>query len=186
MPTRRFFIRASVLAISTVALLRGVTSLGVPSDADPTAAIAHRFAELYLQRRFSEASALFHCPPEYTAEQEAADRKAVARSLEILWRLNGPVHSIRPAGPSVTIGAVTACGTAAYWKSHPTAVRRVLETSQRVDEQGYLEFEFADVLGRPLLAYFSHSLAVSHPEARSRPRAFLDIKLADYGDPNRN
>jgi hypothetical protein len=157
----------------------GAGSEDATSNADPAMAIAEEFAKLYSERDFERAAVIFHCPPEYTREEEALDRAAVARSLEVLWELNGPVHRFDSfAGLAATLGAMTACGTPTYWKTNPTVVKRLLETSQREDERGFLEFQFASVDGRLVLSYFSHSLPLSHPEAMSRAQSFLTIKLA--------
>jgi hypothetical protein len=171
--------RLAQTAAGLLAVACGTGSEHATSYTDSARTIAEDFAELYSERGFERAAAIFHCPPEYTREEEVLDRAAVGGSLEILWELNGPVHTFGSfAGPSATLGAMTGCGTPAYWKTHPTVVKRVLETSQRESERGFLEFQFASIDGRLVLSNFSHSLPASHPEAMSRAQAFLTIKLA--------
>lgn len=143
--------------------------------ADPT--VPPEFLELYTAGKFDEAAQLLHCPEHYTSDELQQDRTAIARSLRVFFDAFGPIRATKPWDSGVYVASATGCGTVPYWKLHPDAYTRTLETTNGSGEKGYVVFSFAEVDGRMVLSKFQQGLPAS-PSAVVRVKDVLKRLMA--------
>jgi hypothetical protein len=167
--------RTPVLILAGI--VASVTIVAAAGSEEPDEGPQAKFLDLYTAGKLREAAQVLHCPETYTPAELAADREAVARSLEIFVSEFGQVKAATPWDSSLYVASMTACGTVPYWKEHPDTGTRTYETVNESGDKGYIVFSLAEVGGRQVLSKFHQGLSAS-PSAIERIRAVLKLQMA--------
>lgn len=124
----------------------------------------------YLENNdFESATALFHFPANYTAEELSNDRNAISKALAIVSNEFGGIGRVNKIDSADNyIFLVLSGGNLAYWDQHSYSIPVIHEVTFSNEGAGYLIFFICKVEKRWEIQKIEYCLPVSRPDSKER------------------
>ncbi len=133
--------------------------------------LAEAYLAAYKEKDHVRATEMLHCPESYSKQELQADRKSIPKTLSIYVEEFGPLISYKLSDNNLYIAAMSACGTAEYWKKNQPTKKLVYETIHSNGQDGYIMISFSLINGKYVLAFVNHGVPMLGEQSVSKIKA---------------